>query len=188
VIARPHLSIARARGGSVTKPDPSFLSTVIPPDVLSAMKTASAALTQLGVRHLVVGGLAVAANGYARATRDVDFLVGREAFVQHAGGLVSLRPGVPFQVAGVAVDLLSPQSDEAFLEELLSKSATGSIADAPVLVYLKLKSPRLKDRTDIVELIKSGIDVDACRAFLSEHAPSFVEAFHAAVARARAEE
>jgi hypothetical protein len=188
VIARPQLSIARARGGCVTKPDASLLNGVVVPEVLSAMKTASEALRRVGVRHVVVGGLAVAANGFRRATGDVDFLVGAEAFEYHEGGLVSLKRGVPFQVGGVAVDLLSPQSDESFLDDLLQRATPGSIAEAPVLVYLKLKSPRMKDRTDVVELVKAGIDVDACRNFLAQHAPSFVEALDAAVARARAEE
>ena len=49
---------------------------------------------------VVVGGLAIGANGFPRATRDVDFLVGAEAFEHHADGLVTLRAGVPFQVTG----------------------------------------------------------------------------------------
>jgi hypothetical protein len=64
----------------------------------------------------------------------------------------------------------------------------GSIVEAPPLVYLKLKSPRLKDRADVVELIKAGIDVDACRAYLTANAPVHAAAFEDAVARAIAEE
>jgi len=56
-----------------------------------------------------------------------------------------------------------------------------------ILVY-KLKSPRLEDRADIVELVKSGVDVDACRRYLSQHAPALVDEFDEAVAHARAEE
>jgi hypothetical protein len=57
-----------------------------------------------------------------------------------------------------------------------------------VLVYLKLKSPRMKDRVDVVELIKGGIDVDACRAYLGAHAPGFVPQFDELAARAEAEQ
>jgi hypothetical protein len=53
---------------------------------------------------------------------------------------------------------------------------------------MKLKSPRHRDRTDVIELIKSGLDVDQCRGYLTEHSPSFVAEFDAAVARARAED
>jgi hypothetical protein len=53
---------------------------------------------------------------------------------------------------------------------------------------MKLKSPRHKDRTDVIEMIKGGVDVDACRAYLCEHAPSLVAEFDGAVARAEAED
>lgn len=152
-------------------------------EVLEAMQVASASLRSAGIRHVVVGGLAVGANGYPRATRDVDFLVGDEAFERHPGGLVTLRAGVPFQVNGVAVDFIAPEPDEGYLAAAL-EAEPGSMIDGPRLVYMKLKAPRHKDRTDVIELIKSGLDVDACRAFLLEHAPHFVAELDSAVARA----
>lgn len=60
--------------------------------------------------------------------------------------------------------------------------------EGPPLVYMKLKSPRHKDRTDVIELLKAGLDVARCRAYLSAHAPSFVTEFDDAVRRAEAEE
>jgi hypothetical protein len=171
----------------MTKPDSSLLDAIVSHVVLDAMRAASQALTRAGVRHVVVGGLAVGANGYPRATGDVDFLVGEEAFERHEGGLVTLRAGVPFQVNGVAVDFLTPTEAEGFLvQELHAES--GAFIGAPALVYLKLKSPRHKDRTDVIELIKGGIDVEACRHYLDQHAPSFRAAFDDALARAIAEE
>jgi hypothetical protein len=132
---------------------------------------------------VVVGGLAVGAHGYPRATKDVDFLVGPEAFEHHPGGLVTLRAGVPFQVNGVAVDFLAADPGEDFLDAALS-AEPGAIADAPVLIYLKLKSPRSKDRTDVVELAKAGLDRAACRAYLAAHAPAYLAAFDEAIAQA----
>jgi len=171
----------------MTRPDPSLLEGVVAREVLDAMKVASAALKRAGVRHVVAGGLAVGANGFPRATRDVDFLVGDEAFERHPGGLVTLRPGVPFQVNRVAIDFIGPEPNEGFLTSALESEA-GSIMDGPPLVYMKLKSPRHKDRTDVIELVKAGIDVDRCRDYLSAHAPSFLAEFDDAVRRARAEE
>jgi hypothetical protein len=168
-------------------PDPSLLQGVVAREVLEAMDVASAALKSAGIRHVVVGGLAVGANGFPRATRDVDFLVGDEAFEHHAGGLVTLRAGVPFQVKGVAVDFIGAESTESFLAAAL-EAEPGSIIDGPPLVYMKLKSPRHKDRTDVIELIKGGLDVDPCRAYLAANAPAFVAELDAAVARARAED
>ena len=91
-----------------------------------------------------------------------DFLVGDEAFEQHPGGLVTLRPGVPFQVNRVAVDFIAAEASEGFLAAALEADA-GSMIEGPPLVYMKLKSPRHEDRTDVIELVEAGLDVDQCR-------------------------
>ena len=169
---------------AVTKPDLSRLDGTVAPRVLHAMRAAAAELTRLGVRHTLVGGLAVGAHGYPRATKDVDFLVGEEAFEHHAGGVVTMKPGMPIQVDGVAVDFLSIGADERHLEAALSET----VAAAPALVYLKLKSPRSKDRTDVIEMIKAGADVPAIRAYLALHEAAFVSRLEDAARAARAEE
>jgi hypothetical protein len=171
----------------MTRPDPALLVDVVAPKVLEALRLASEALTAAGVRHVVVGGLAVGANGYPRATKDVDFLVGAEAFRHHASGLVTMRPEIPFQVNGVAVDLLSPEPGEDFLEAALA-APPGSMIEAAPLVYMKLKSPRRKDQVDVIEMIKGGIDVSRCREYLVEHAPALVALFDECVTHAEAEE
>jgi hypothetical protein len=171
----------------VTKPDLTLLDDVVAPKVLAAKDVASRALSALGVRHVVVGGLAVGANGYPRATKDVDFLVGDEAFEQHAGGFVTMKGGVPIQVNGVAIDLLSVQVGEDHLATAL-EAPMGSIIEAPQLVYLKLKSPRQKDRVDVIELIKAGIDLAACRSYLARYASGLSAAFEDSIAQAAAEE
>ena len=185
MLAQPHLSVMRSRRTPVKVPDPSLLDEVVNPRVLEAMRRASDAMKAIGVRHIVVGGLAVGANGYPRATADVDFLVGDEAFEHHADGVVTLR--VPIQVNGIPVDYLSVGPDEQHLGDAIA-AEPGSFAPVPVLVYLKLKSPRSKDRTDVIELIKAGIDVGVCREYLASNAPHFVAPFDAAERDARAEE
>lgn len=171
----------------MTRPDPSLLAHSVTAPVLDALRLASKALTALGIRHVVVGGLAVGANGYPRATKDVDFLVGDEAFEHHPGGFVTMKPGVPIQINGVAIDLLSVQAGEEHLAAAL-EAPMGSMIEAPQLVYLKLKSPRQKDRADVVELVKAGIDIEACRRYLATHVPELVGAFENAVMTAAAEE
>jgi hypothetical protein len=171
----------------VTKPDLTLLDDVVAPKVLAAKDVASGALSALGIRHVVVGGLAVGANGYPRATRDVNFLVGHEAFEQHADGFVTMKSGAPIQVNGVAIDLLSVQVGEDHLASAL-EAPMGSIIEAPQLVYLKLKSPRQKDRVDVIELVKAGIDLAACRSYLARFAPSLAAALEDSIARAAAEE
>ena len=144
-------------------------------------------MATLGIRHVVVGGLAVGAHGHPRATKDVDFLVGDEAFEHHPGGFVSMKPGVPIQINGVAIDLLSVQAGEDHLATALD-APMGEMIAAPQLVYLKLKSPRQKDRVDVIELVKAGVEIDACRNYLTAHAPDLVGPFEDAIAKAAAEE
>jgi hypothetical protein len=140
------------------------------------MRTTSRLLTELGVRHVVVGGLAVGANGYPRATKDVVFLVSDDAFQTKPGGIVLLAPGIPFQVDGVAVDYLAASADEPHLAEVLDGSF-GAAIDGPRLVYMKLKANRLRDQLDVVELIKAGVDRVACRDYLIAHAQHLVDLF-----------
>ena len=74
----------------------------------AAVKTA-AQLNHLGIRYALAGGLAVGAYGYIRATTEVHFLVGEEAF-DHQGVLVAFKAGVPIEVDGIRIDYLSPTS------------------------------------------------------------------------------
>jgi hypothetical protein len=187
MLARPHLSINQKRKIRMTKPDATLLIDVISPKVLQALHLASEALSKAHVRHVVVGGIAVGANGYPRATKDVYFLVGAEAFHHHANGLVTMRPDIPFQVNGVAIDLLSPEEGEDFLEQTL-EAIPGTMMEAAPLVYMKLKSPRRKDHVDVIEMIKGGIDVKQCRAYLVTHASHLVAAFDDSVTQAESEE
>ena len=171
----------------MAKPDLSLVEDMVAPRVLSAMRTTSRLLTELGVHHVVVGGLAVGANGYPRATKDVDFLVGDDAFLTKAGGIVLLAPGIPFQVDGIAIDYLVAGADETHLREALDDSF-GDALDAPRLIYMKLKANRLRDQLDVVELIKAGVDRDACRSYLEAHARDLVALFDKYARQAAAEQ
>jgi hypothetical protein len=187
MLARGHLSIRGRLPERIMKPDANLLVDVIAPKVLDAWSAASNALARAGVRHVVIGGLAVGANGYPRATKDVDFLVGDEAFKHHPGGLVTMNPALPIEVNGVAIDYLSPRAGEDHLAAALD-APPGSFIDVARLVYLKLKASRLQDRADVGNLVKAGIDVDACRAYLAANAPALVARFDDLVTEAAAEQ
>ena len=103
------------------------------PEVLEALEIASAALKRVGVRHIVIGGLAVGANGFPRATRDVNLLVGDEAFERHEDGLVTLRHAMPFDVKSVAIDFIGADANEGFVAATPEAEA-GSIIEGPPLV------------------------------------------------------
>jgi len=161
------------------------------PEIREAIYGSSEALRRAGVRHALVGGLAVGAWGYPRWSKDVDFLVGDEAFVVHPGGFVTFAQGVPISFGTVAVDSLSISPDEGFLVNALENPiVVDGIPVIPVeaLVYLKLKSPRDKDRADVVELVKAGVDSRAILAWLGQHSPLMAGRFGKAVEKAVEEE
>ncbi len=168
-------------------PDLHLLDDVVAERVLAAMRTASEMLARAGVRHALCGGLAIGAHGYPRATKDVDFLVGSEAFVLHGGGVVTLGPGVPIQVNGISIDHLSANETEPFLARALdnaTETAGVRVLGVEALVYMKLRSPRPRDGVDVLELIHAGLDTAGCERWLAEHAPDLVEKFRALVADA----
>src|SRR6478609_6891671 len=104
-------------------PDLSPLRGVVAPEILSAALTASRKLREAGIPHALAGGLAVGAHGYPRTTDDVDFLVGDEAFEEHAGGFVTLK--LPLvSVHGVRVDFVSLADSEE--EHVQTRAAVDS--------------------------------------------------------------
>ncbi len=159
-------------------------------EVRLALLTAHKVLNELGVAHVLVGGLAVGAHGYPYATQDVDFLVGDEAFHFGRGGLVSFAPGVPIQIGGVAVDYLSPIKEagqDRIIEDARGKTDLQVIV-IEQLVYMKLAVGRQKDQSAIVGLLQRGADVDLIRAFLTSVAPDLIPRFDRLLERAKSEE
>ena len=160
-------------------PDLSHLQGIVAPEILAAVVVASRTLREAGVPHALAGGLAVGAHGYPRTTDDVDFLVGDEAFIQHAGGLVTLK--VPLIAVGnVRIDLVSIEPTKEENEQLRPaidsppESEHIPIVPLTALVYLKLKARRQKDLADLVELLKRGkIDITGIDRYLEQHAPAF---------------
>lgn len=63
-----------------------------------------------------------------------------------------------------------------------------TIIDVARLVYVKIKASRLQDRADVAGLVKAGLDVDACRAYLATNAPALAMTFDELVAKAVAEQ
>ena len=171
-------------------PDLSLLTGVVAPEILSAMRAAAAKFASSGIRHALAGALAVGAYGYPRASKDVDFVVGDEAFTVHDGGIVTVNPGVPIRVGQIVVDPISVGPDEPHLTEALQRApVSGGIPILPVeaLVYMKLKSPRRKDAADVVELVKAGVDTAKIGDYLARHAPGLTGKFKTLVSEAEAE-
>jgi hypothetical protein len=138
---------------------------MLAPEMREALLAAAGAYAALGVPHALVGGLAAGAYGRPRFTRDIDFLVGDEAFVR-SGLIVSFAKPMPLQAGQVAIDPIPlPEAPRrhAVLSEALRTcrvdETTGEaipILDATWLAYMKLGSPRGKDRDDIVGMMLTG--------------------------------
>jgi hypothetical protein len=132
-------------------------------------------LGALGIRHALVGGLAVGAHGAPRNTTDVDFLVGLEAF-EGSGNVLVHRAGVPVKVGAVSVDLLP--AEEPQLVQALERAQEGGLEipliDLPVLVQMKLRALRPHDQEDVRRLIRAGADLGAIRSHLASAEPALL--------------
>lgn len=148
------------------------------PDARSAVLEANRAYASLGVPYALCGGLAAGAHGDPRVTKDIDFLVGDEAFVR-TGRIVSFAKPMPLRADPLAIDpipLPEAPARRAFLEQALAAPEIDRTTseDVPVLsatavAYMKLASPRGKDRSDIVGMMRAGrVDLTALRAAVAQ--------------------
>ncbi len=161
----------------------------VAPRVRDAAVKAAIQLDHLGIRYALAGGLAVGAHGYVRATADVDFLVGEEAF-EHHGLIVTFKAGVPIEVDGIRIDYISPVSLGPQLEEVLDHPPTSeglAVVPIEVLVYMKLVAKRRRDQVDVSELVKVGVDVKRVRHYLEQYARDLLPLFDQLVNEALAE-
>ncbi len=184
-----HLSYAQIPRRQVSLMDLKDVFRFVSPQVRNAAVETAAQLERIGVRYALAGGLAVGAHGYLRATADVDFLVGEEAF-DHHGTLVTFKTGVPIEVEGIRIDYLSPVSLGNQVEEALDHPLTSeglAIVPIEVLIYMKLVAKRRRDLVDIVELIKAGADLKSVRDYLKQYAGDLVPLFEELVNEALGE-
>ena len=174
-----HLSYAQTPRRHANLMDLKEVFRFVAPRVRDAAIKSAAQLNGLGIRYALAGGLAVGAHGYVRATVDVDFLVGEEAFVHH-GSVVAFKAGVPIEVDGVRIDYLSPLSLGAQLEQVLDHPPMNeglAIVPIEVLIYMKLAAKRRRDLVDVIELVKVGADVNGVRKYLRQYASDLVPQF-----------
>jgi len=154
----------------------------ISPKVKSGAIQAHLALRDLGIPHALCGGLAVAAHGYLRATKDVGFLTGDDVF-EKRGSILIHRSGVPVFVDDVPVDYV-PAVPGSNLEEILQVDEL-VVIPVNVLIQMKLIAGRAQDRLDIVELVKAGADPIEVEKHLEQVQPALVRKFRNLIERGR---
>lgn len=134
----------------------------------------SGCLDDLGVPHALIGGIAVGLHGHVRATRDVDFLVGKEAF-ERTHPLLVFREELGELVRIGHTDLMSVPPAFPGLEEELSLGEPIPVISLPALILLKLDAFRPRDREDVRQLLTGQPgDVREVRDYLVSHAPHLV--------------
>lgn len=154
------------------------LRATVPEALRTAAIEGSAMLRAAGVRHVLVGGVAVSCNGYGRTTQNVDFAVGPCAF-EYRDKAWFLRIGLPFKILGIPIHYVAPSNpfEQAMLDQYLEIPAASHVPVLPLepLVVMKLISMRHKDLADLVELFKRQIpNLDSVRAFVASNLPSQV--------------
>ena len=144
-----------------------------------AAKRISRALAELGIPHVICGGLAVAAHGHVRVTQDVDILLTPEGlrrfkerwlgrgWVERFEGSKGLRDAEQ----NVKIDVLltgdypgdGKPGPIAFPDpkDVAVPSASVSVLNLPKLIELKLASglgapSRLQDFADVIALIRAN--------------------------------
>jgi hypothetical protein len=174
-----HLSHAQIPRRRANHMDIKEVFRFVSPQVRDAAIKGADQLNRLRIRYALAGGLAVGAHGYIRATTDVAFLVGNEAF-EHQGPLVAFKAGVPIEVDGVRIDYLSPVSLGPHLDEVLDHPQMNEgLAIVPIetLIFMKLAAKRRRDLVDVVELVRVGSDVNKARDYLQRYAADLVPQF-----------
>ena len=154
----------------------------VSPKVKTGVLQAHAALRRLGIPHALCGGLAVAAHGYLRATKNVCFLTGEEVF-ERTGAILSHRTGVPVFVGDVRVDYV-PSVPGVKLSEILRVDELVAVP-VEVLIQMKLIAGRPQDRLDVVELVNAGADPVEVEAYLQRVQPALVRKLRNLLERGR---
>jgi len=159
------------------------LAEAVAAQVLLDAIEASRRLSELGVPHALIGGLAVGLHGHPRATKDADFLVGDAAF-ERTEPLLVFRDELRDLVRVGVVDLVPLPPGHPELSAFLGMQSGGEIpVVAPEgLVLLKLLANRPQDRADVGMLLDRGVSITHVTAYLRQNAPDLVSRFAEIVA------
>jgi len=150
------------------------LRDVVAASIVDRAIAVSDQLQALGVPHVLIGGLAVGLHGHPRATKDVDFMVGNEAFAKVTPLLV-YRDELKDLVAIGFTDIMSVPPGFPSLQGELSTQGHVPVISLPGLILMKLDAFRPRDREDVrTLLIVHPTRLREVRDHLAEHAPHLV--------------
>jgi len=153
------------------------LTEVVAPAILTRAEQVSAILRELGIPHALIGGLAVGIHGHPRATKDVDFLVGSEAFEATEPFLVYREELKELARIGETDIMYIPEQFPGLSAELRLED------DIPIislrgLVLMKLDAFRARDQEDVRSLLRIHPSrVREVRDYLQQQAPELLSRF-----------
>lgn len=146
----------------------------------------AAALSEAGVEHALIGGMALAPRGFPRGTKDVDFLIHENA-IERVRTIMRQRGAEPIQEdaefstyldGGIRADF--QHARRAISQDMLTRAEPVSFDGTPVpvvqaedLIGLKVQAShsnprRLQDFIDIERLLDangSKLDLDRVRNY-----------------------
>jgi len=144
------------------EPNLSAALDALAPRFREAIVAAAEAYERAGVRAVLIGGLASSAYGRPRTTRDIDFLVGDEAWVSH-GVVISLRAGIPQEACQVPIDTI-PIPDqyrelyERAIDDAIESDVRGVLIARPEWVAVtKLAGGRAHDVAAVADMMRAGV-------------------------------
>ena len=161
------------------------LEQIVAGRVLDDARRVSAKLVELGIPHALVGGLAVGLHGYPRATKDVHFLVGPEAF-RTTDPILVFREELAGVVQWGIIDLIAALPEDPILASEVTEGGDGFIpvVSIEVLMLMKLRAGRTQDLADIEALVRVGADIAGVLDFLRGHEPQHIPLFSQCAQRA----
>lgn len=155
-----------------TAPDLRSVLDHLDPRFRRALHAAADTYQRLGIRYALIGGVAAGAYSRPRGTRDIDFLVGEEAF-DSVGLVISFKRGVPQEVCEVPIDNIPPHVRyrdlyERALDEAVESDEPGVKIARPEMVALtKLVGGRMRDVAAVAEMIEAEtVNVDELAALV----------------------
>lgn len=109
-------------------------------------------LLEFNIKPLLIGGLAVQHYGFERQTVDIDILLSKTDY-QKLLKENKIKYGTLKFKPNIQIDVLSEGKDNNPNPETI-RDGNSNYPTLEGLIYLKLISNRLKDQSDIVELLK----------------------------------
>jgi len=129
----------------------------ITPELNNAVINLSKYLKLKGIKHVVIGGVAVGQyTKEPRVTIDIDIFTTEdvERVMPNLGPLNEVE-GIASEWEGIPVEFIYPYGDEADLIFSNCKLVDGiPVASRDALLYMKLRAGRTKDSDDLVQMLK----------------------------------